>query len=81
MNFRYKDLAKILPRSNRKILFRWQKYFSKNTKENNDLFLNPVDISDSSIPNGNAIMLINLVKLGMMDEGVIWKFKWLFKHL
>ena len=33
-----------------------------------DLSHNPIDISDNTIPNGNAIMLINLVRLGMMDE-------------
>ena len=69
MNFRYKDLAKKYCREAiEKFYLDDKKYFQKNTKENNDLFLNPVDISDSSIPNGNAIMLINLVKLGMMDE-------------
>ena len=28
----------------------------------------PVDIGDNTIPNGNAVMLINLIRLGMMDE-------------
>ena len=69
MNFRYKDLAKKYCREAiEKFYLDDKNIFQKNTKENNDLFLNPVDISDSSIPNGNAIMLINLVKLGMMDE-------------
>ena len=31
-------------------------------------FYNPVDIGDNTIPNGNAIMLINFIRLGMMDE-------------
>ena len=31
-------------------------------------FFKPVDISDNTIPNGNSIMLINLIRLGMMDE-------------
>ena len=31
-------------------------------------FFNPIDISDNTIPNGNSIMLINLIRLGMMDE-------------
>ena len=31
-------------------------------------FFEPIDIGDNTIPNGNAIMLINLVKLGMMNE-------------
>ena len=28
----------------------------------------PIDIGDNTIPNGNAIMLINLIRLGMMEE-------------
>ena len=32
------------------------------------MFFKPIDIGDSTIPNGNAIMLINLLKLGMMQE-------------
>ena len=42
--------------------------FQKNPKNINDIFFKPIDISDNTIPNGNAIMLINLVRLGMMDE-------------
>ena len=42
--------------------------FQKNPKNNNDIFFKPIDIGDNTIPNGNAIMLINLVRLGMMDE-------------
>ena len=42
--------------------------FQKNPIDNNDVFFNPVDISDNTIPNGNSIMLINLTRLGMMDE-------------
>ena len=41
--------------------------FQKNSLDNNDVFFKPIDIGDSAIPNGNAIMLINLVRLGMMD--------------
>ena len=32
------------------------------------IFFKPIDISDSTIPNGNAIMLINFIRLGMMSE-------------
>ena len=42
--------------------------FSKKLKKNDDIFFNPIDIGDNTIPNGNAIMLINLVRLGMMKE-------------
>ena len=41
--------------------------FQKNPKSNSDVFFKPVDIGDNTIPNGNAIMLINLIRLGMMD--------------
>ena len=30
-------------------------------------FLNPL-IGDNTIPNGNAVMLINLTRLGMIDK-------------
>ena len=43
------------------------KIFFKKPKNNDDIFFKPID-SDNTIPNGNAIMLINLVKLGMMEE-------------
>ena len=42
--------------------------FQKNTIDNNDIFLNPVDIGDNTIPNGNSMMLINFIRLGMMEE-------------
>ena len=41
--------------------------FHKNLIKENDLFLNPIDISDSTIPNGNSIMLLNLTRLGKME--------------
>ena len=43
-------------------------FFKKSPKNNTDIFLKPIDIGDNTIPNGNAIMLINLTRLGMMDE-------------
>ena len=42
--------------------------FRKNEKSLDDIFFNPIDISDHTIPNGNAIMLINLTKLGFYTE-------------
>ena len=30
-------------------------------------FFKPIDISDSTIANGNSIMLINLIRLGFKD--------------
>ena len=69
MNFKYKDLAKKLTQEALSNFFLEDKnIFQKNQKNSNDTFFEPVDISDNTIPNGNAIMLINLVKLGMMNE-------------
>ena len=69
MNFKYKDLAKrISIEALSKFYLKEKNIFQKNSKENNDVFFNPVDIGDNTIPNGNAIMLINFVRLGMMDD-------------
>ena len=69
MNFRYKDLAKkISLEAINKFYLEEKGVFQKNPKDNNDVFFKPIDISDNTIPNGNAIMLINLVRLGMMEE-------------
>ena len=35
----------------------------KNIVKNNDLFVNPIDISDNNIPNGNSIYLMVCNKL------------------
>ncbi len=69
MNFKYKDLARKL--SNEaidKFFLNDKNIFQKNPKKKNDIFFKPIDIGDNTLPNGNAIMLINLVRLGMMDE-------------
>ena len=69
MNFRYKDLAKKLTQETiDKFYLDDKNIFQKNPKDNNDIFFKPIDIGDNTIPNGNAIMLINFVRLGMMDE-------------
>jgi len=69
MNFRYKDLAKKLTQEAiAKFFLEDKNIFQKNPKNKNDIFFRPIDIGDNTIPNGNAIMLINLAKLGMMDE-------------
>jgi uncharacterized protein YyaL (SSP411 family) len=69
MNFKYKDLArKLSQESLAKFFLNDKNIFQKNPKNNNDTFFSPIDIGDNTIPNGNAIMLINLVKCGMMDE-------------
>ena len=69
MNFKYKNLAKKLSsEAIRKFYLNDKNIFQKNPLNNNDIFFKPIDIGDNTIPNGNAIMLINLVRLGMMDE-------------
>ena len=69
LNFKYKELArKLAKESINKFYLNDKNIFQKNPKTNDDIFFKPVDIGDNTIPNGNAIMLINLVKLGMMDE-------------
>ena len=52
----------------RKIFSSELNIFRKNEKSLDDIFFNPIDISDHTIPNGNAIMLINLTKLGFYTE-------------
>jgi uncharacterized protein len=42
--------------------------FQKNPLSSNDVFFNPIDISDHTIPNGNSIMLLNLTRLGFEVE-------------
>ena len=69
MKYKYKDLAKkIIVEALNKFYLDDKNIFQKNFKENNDVFYKPIDIGDNTIPNGNAIMLINLIRLGMMEE-------------
>jgi len=42
--------------------------FQKNIVATNDLFHEPIDISDGNIPNGNSIMLLNFSRLKMKNE-------------
>ena len=34
--------------------------------------MNPIDIGDSTIPNGNSVMLLNMVRIGKLDEAKIF---------
>ena len=69
MKFKYKDLAKKLTKEAiTKFFLDDKNIFQKNPKNVKDIFFKPIDIGDTTIPNGNAIMLINLIRLGMMDE-------------
>jgi len=69
MNFKYKDLAnKLCKEAINKFYLKEKNIFQKNKKNNNDIFFRPIDIGDNTIPNGNAIMLINLIRLGMIED-------------
>jgi uncharacterized protein len=69
MNFKYKNLAKKICKEAISTFYINEKdIFQKNKKVVNDIFFKPIDVGDNTIPNGNAIMLINLVRLGMMEE-------------
>ena len=45
-----------------------KKIFFKKILKVIPIFFRPIDIGDNTIPNGNAIMLINFVRLGMLDK-------------
>ena len=69
MNFKYKKLAnQFSVETINKFYLDEKDIFQKNQKNNNDIFYRPIDISDNTIPNGNAIMLINLIRLGFNKE-------------
>ena len=69
MSFKYKNLAKKLSiEAIDKFFLKDKNIFQKNPINNNDVFFKPVDIGDNTIPNGNAVMLINLTRLGMIDK-------------
>ncbi len=69
MNFKYKEIArKLTQEALSKFYLKDKNIFQKNPIDNNDIFFKPVDIGDNTIPNGNAIMLINFVRQGMMKE-------------
>ena len=69
MNFKYRDLAKKITKETlKKFYLEHKDIFQKNPIDNSDVFFKPIDIGDNTIPNGNAIMLINLIRLGMMNE-------------
>ncbi len=68
-NIEYKNKAiNLCEQSLNKFYLKDQNIFQKNLINNDDLFYNPVDISDTTISNGNSIMLINLIKLGFKKE-------------
>ena len=70
MNFKYTDIAKKLCNEViDKFYIKEENIFQKNQKNSKDLFFEPIEISDNTTPNGNAIMLLNFTRLGLIDEG------------
>ena len=47
----------------------------KNIKNSNDLFVEPIDLIDNNIPNGNSIFLLVCNKLFNITEKISWKNK------
>ena len=69
MNPKYRLLAKkYCDEAIKKFFDKRAKVFQKNEKEKNDIFMNPIDISDNTLPNANSVMLINFSRLGYIDQ-------------
>ena len=58
----------------------WDLFYDKNNKilqknliEKNDLFVPPLDINDSNIPNGNSVFLLNCKKLEVITGETKWQ--------
>ncbi len=69
MNPKYRLIAKkYCDEAIKKFYDHKNKIFQKNEKSKNDLFMNPIDISDNTLPNANSVMLINFSRLGYIDQ-------------
>ena len=60
----------------------WQLFFNKennllqkNILKSNDLFVQPIDIADSNVPNGNSIYLLICSKLKSITNNKLWNEK------
>ena len=70
MNFKYTDKAKKLCEEVIDNFYIKKKdIFQKNKFNLKDVFFDPIEISDNTTPNGNAVMLLNFTRLGLMSEG------------
>ena len=49
------------------------KILQKNPINKNDLFVPPLDINDSNVPNGNSIFLLNCKKLEVITDEIKWQ--------
>ena len=69
MNSKYRILAKkYCDEAINKFYDNNNNIFQKNEKSKNDIFMNPIDISDNTLPNANSIMLINFSRLGYINQ-------------
>ena len=69
MNPKYRLLAKkYCDEAIKKFYDNNNKIFQKNEKSKNDIFINPIDISDNMLPNANSVMLMNFCRLGYKDQ-------------
>ena len=50
-------------------------FLQKNIIKDNDIFINPIDISDNNIPNGNSIYLMVCNKLKNITGDYVWQKK------
>ena len=49
------------------------KILQKNPIKQNDLFVPPLDINDSNVPNGNSVFLLNCKKLEAITNDTKWQ--------
>ena len=69
MNFKYIKIAKKLCEEViEKFYIKEKNIFQKNKINVKDTFFNPIEINDNTTPNGNAIMLLNFTRLGLIEE-------------
>ena len=73
---------KYLNKAEKSMLETWELFFDKkkeilhkNPLKKNDLFVNPIDINDNNIPNGNSVYLNNCLKLELITNKAEWKNK------
>jgi len=70
----YLDNAKKIAQKTWDLFFdKKNKILQKNPIDKNDLFVPPLDLSDSNIPNGNSIFLLNCKKLEAITNESKWK--------
>ncbi len=70
----YLDDAKKIAQQTWDLFFdKKNKILQKNPVDKNDLFVPPLDINDSNIPNGNSVFLLNCKKLEAITNESKWK--------